>query len=245
MAPGAARTALEGLLPAVDVVVQPREGRRRRLLVADMDSTMIEVECIDELADYAGVKAEVAAVTERAMRGELDFAEALEARVALLKGLDSGLVDRCHEERVRLSPGARTLVRTMRAHGAWCLLVSGGFSLFADRVAAAIGFDDVRSNFLHVAGGRIAGTVARPILGAEGKRQALLEAAATRGIPLASTLAVGDGANDVPMLKAAGLGIAWHAKPAAAAAADARIEANDLAAILFAQGYRMREWAAA
>jgi phosphoserine phosphatase len=243
-APGGARTALEGLLPGVDVVVQPREGRRRRLLVADMDSTMITVECIDELADYAGMKAEVAAVTERAMRGELDFEGALDARVALLKGLDAVMIDRCHEERVRLTPGARTLVRTMRARGAYCLLVSGGFSLFAGRVAAAIGFDAVRSNDLHVADGVITGTVGRPILGAEGKRLTLLETAEARGIPLAEALAVGDGANDIPMLKAAGLGIAYHAKPAAAAAADARIESNDLGAILFAQGYTMSEWAA-
>jgi phosphoserine phosphatase len=238
------RAALEGLLPGVDVVVQPRAGRRRRLLVADMDSTMITVECIDELADYAGVKAEVAAVTERAMRGELDFEAALEARVALLRGLDAAMIDRCHDERVRLTPGARSLVRTMRANGAYCLLVSGGFSLFADRVAAAIGFDAARSNELHVAQGVLTGTVGRPILGAEGKRRALLETAAARGIPLGEALAVGDGANDIPMLKEAGLGIAFHAKPAAAAAADARIDANDLGAILFAQGYARKDWAA-
>lgn len=241
---GTARAALEGRLKGVDVVVQPRAGRRKRLLVADMDSTMISVECIDELADYAGVKAEVAAVTERAMRGELDFAAALEARVALLKGLDAGAIDRCLEERVRLTPGARTLVRTMRAHGAYCLLVSGGFRLFTDRVAAAIGFDAARANDLHVADGRLTGSVGRPILGAEGKRQALLDAARAQGIPLTDALAVGDGANDIPMLKEAGLGIAYHAKPAAAAAADARIDANDLTAILFAQGYARKDWAA-
>jgi phosphoserine phosphatase len=243
-APGNARAVLEGLLPGVDVVVQPRAGRRRRLLVADMDSTMITVECIDELADYAGVKAEVAAVTERAMRGELDFAAALEARVALLKGLDAAVIERCHDERVRLTPGARVLVQTMRAHGAYCLLVSGGFSLFADRVAAAIGFDAARSNELHVADDVLTGTVGRPILGAEGKRQALRDAARAQGVPLADTLAVGDGANDIPMLKEAGLGIAYHAKPAAADAADARIEASDLTAILFAQGYARKDWAA-
>lgn len=241
---GAARILLEGLLPGVDVVVQPRAGRRKKLLVADMDSTMISIECIDELADYAGMKAEVAAVTEQAMRGELDFAGALEARVALLKGLPAGVIDRCHDERVRLTPGARALVGTMRANGAYCLLVSGGFSLFADRVAAAIGFDAAQANDLHVADGRLTGTVGHPILGAEGKRQALLEAVETQGVPLADTLAVGDGANDIPMLKEAGLGIAYHAKPAAAEAADARIEENDLSAILFAQGYAMREWVA-
>ena len=240
---GAARTALEGLLPGVDVVVQPRAGRRKRLLVADMDSTMITVECIDELADYAGVRAEVAAVTEQAMRGELDFAAALEARVALLKGLDAAVIDRCHQERVRLTPGARALVRTMRSHGAYCLLVSGGFSLFADRVAAAIGFDAARSNDLQVADGVLTGRVGHPILGAEAKRQALLDAANEQGIPHTDTLAVGDGANDIPMLNEAGLGIAYHAKPAAADAADARIEANDLSAILFAQGFPMKDWA--
>ena len=231
-------------MPGVDVVVQRGAGRRRRLLVADMDSTMISVECIDELADYAGVKLEVAAVTERAMRGELDFEAALDARVALLKGLDAAVIERCLAERVRLTPGAQTLVRTMRARGAWCLLVSGGFSLFADRIAAAIGFDSVRANSLHVAEGVLAGTVGRPVLGAEGKRQALLDTGLARGIALAEALAVGDGANDIPMLKEAGLGVAYHAKPAAAAASDARIDWNDLSAILFAQGYAMKDWAA-
>jgi phosphoserine phosphatase len=239
-----ARRALEGLIEGVDVVVQPKAGRRKRLLVADMDSTMIGQECIDELADYAGRRAEVAAVTERAMRGELAFEAALDARVALLAGLDEAAIDRCHAERVRLTPGARTLVATMRASGAYAVLVSGGFSLFADRVAAEIGFDAARSNLLHIEGGRLAGTVGRPVLGAAGKKQALVEAARARGIPLADTLAVGDGANDIPMIEAAGLGIAYHAKPAAAAAADARIEANDLTALLYAQGYSSKEWAA-
>jgi phosphoserine phosphatase len=239
----AARAALEGLIPGVDVVVQPREGRRKRLLVADMDSTMIEVECIDELADYAGLRAEVAAVTEQAMRGELDFEAALDARVALLKGLDARVIDHCLAQRVRATPGAEALVRTMAAEGAYCLLVSGGFSRFADRIAAEIGFDAAVSNELLVEGGRLAGTVARPIVGAEAKRQALLDAAHARQIPLDAALAVGDGANDIPMLKAAGLGIAYHAKPAAAAAADARIEANDLTALLYAQGYARGDWA--
>ena len=238
----AARQALEGLIPGVDVIVQPREGRRKRLLVADMDSTMISVECIDELADYAGIRAEVAAVTEQAMRGELDFEAALDARVALLKGLDERVIDHCHEQRVRITPGAEALVRTMTAEGAYCLLVSGGFSRFADRVAADIGFDAAVSNELLFEGGRLAGTVARPILGAEGKRQALLDAVHARQIPLDAALAIGDGANDIPMLKAAGLGIAYHAKPATAAAADARIEANDLTALLYAQGYPRKDW---
>jgi phosphoserine phosphatase len=239
-----ARAALEGLLAGVDIVVQPRASRRKRLLVADMDSTMIAVECIDELADYAGLKAEVAAVTEQAMRGELDFEAALDARVALLKGLDARVIDHCHEQRVRLTPGAEALVRTMSANGAYCLLVSGGFTRFADRVAAEIGFDAAVANELLIDGGRLAGKVVKPIVGPEGKRQALLDAAAARQIPLDETLAIGDGANDIPMLKAAGLGIAYHAKPAVVAAADARIEANDLTALLYAQGYARKDWVA-
>ena len=240
--PGAARAALEGFCADVDVIVQPQAHRRKRLLVADMDSTMIGQECIDELADYAGLKAEVAAITERAMRGELDFEAALDARVALLAGLDAAVIDRCREERVRLTPGARTLVQTMRANGAYALLVSGGFTRFALPVADSIGFDAARANELLIEGTALTGRVARPIVGAEAKRTALLETAAARGVPIAETLAVGDGANDIPMLKAAGLGIAYHAKPAAAAAADARIAANDLTALLYAQGYARAEW---
>ena len=203
---------------------------------------MINVECIDELADYAGVKAEVAAVTEAAMRGELEFEAALDARVALLRGLDAGLIDRCREERVTLMPGGRTLVRTMRAHGAWCLLVSGGFTRFAEPVAEAIGFDAVASNRLVIEDGRLGGTVEKPIVGAEGKKAAMLAAARARRVDLEAALAVGDGANDIPMLKAAGLGIAYRAKPVVAAAADARIETNDLTALLYAQGYARKDW---
>jgi phosphoserine phosphatase len=242
-APGAARAALDGLIPGADIVVQPAAGRRKRLLVADMDSTMIDVECIDELADYAGLRSEVAVVTEQAMRGALDFEAALDARVALLKGLDERIVDHCYAQRVHATPGAAALVQTMTANGAYCLLVSGGFSRFADRVAIDIGFDAAVSNELHIVDGRLAGTVGKPIVGAEGKRQALLDAASARQIPVADTLAVGDGANDIPMLKAAGLGIAYHAKPAVIAAADARIEANDLTALLYVQGYGMKDWA--
>jgi phosphoserine phosphatase len=241
-APGGARSALEGLVPGVDVVVQGESSRRRRLLVADMDSTMITVECIDELADYAGVKAEVAAVTERAMKGEIGFEAALAERVALLAGLDEAAIDRCREERVRLTPGARALVRTMKREGAFTLLVSGGFTRFADPVGAEIGFDRVVANRLDIEGGRLRGTVAAPVVGAEGKRLALLDAAAERSLRLDETLAVGDGANDVPMLKEAGLGIAYRAKPAAAAAADASILHNDLTALLYAQGWPSREW---
>jgi len=240
--PEAARRALEGAIAGVDVVVQPQQGRRKLLLVADMDSTMITVECIDELADYAGIKSEVAAVTERAMRGELDFESALDARVALLKDLDERVIDHCYAQRVRATPGASALVQTMRENGAYCLLVSGGFNRFADRVAGEIGFDAAISNQLMIDGGRLSGAVQKPIVGAEAKRQALLDAAAARQIPLDETLAVGDGANDIAMIRAAGLGIAYRAKPAVAEAADARIENNDLTALLFAQGYARSEW---
>ena len=243
-APQPVRAALEGRIAGVDVVVQGEAGRRKRLLIADMDSTMITVECIDELADYAGLKAEVAEVTERAMRGELPFAEALRARVALLKDLDEGVIERCHEERVRITPGAEALVRTMRGEGAECLLVSGGFSRFADRVAERIGFSRAISNELGIEGGRLSGRVVGPIVGPEAKLQALLDASARASVELTETLAIGDGANDIPMLEAAGLGVAYRAKPVVAAAAAARIEHGDLTALLYAQGYRRREWAA-
>jgi phosphoserine phosphatase len=240
--PNHARTAIEPHLHGIDLVVQGEAHRRRKLLVADMDSTMITVECIDELADYAGLKAQVAAVTERAMRGELDFEQALRARVALLSGLDEAAIDRCRAERVRITPGAIPLVRTMKRDGAYCLLVSGGFSRFADPVAREIGFDRAISNQLGVTDGGIDGTVASPIVGAEAKRTALLKAAAMRGIGPDAALAVGDGANDIPMLLAAGLGVAFRAKPKVAAAAHARIDHHDLSALLFAQGYARAGW---
>ena len=241
--PDRARIALEGLIPRTDVVVQGEAARRKRLLVSDMDSTMITVECIDELADYAGLKKEVAEVTDRAMRGEIRFEDSLMARVALLEGLDEVLVGRCYDERVQMAPGAEALVRTMKRDGAYCLLVSGGFSSFADRVAAALGFDRAVSNSLPVEGGRLTGTVPGPIVGAETKRRALLDTAAEQGVELADTLAVGDGANDIPMIEAAGLGVAYHAKPIVATAAGARIEHGDLTALLYAQGYSRDEWA--
>jgi phosphoserine phosphatase len=236
------RDALEAALDRVDVVIQPAEGRAKRLLVADMDSTMITIECIDELADYAGIKAEVAEVTERAMRGELDFEAALDARVALLAGLDAGVIDRCYAERVRIMPGAKPLVRTMRAQGGRAVLVSGGFTVFADRVAADIGFDRAHSNILIVADGKLAGTVARPIVGAATKRETLIAECAALGLDPAATLAIGDGANDIPMIEAAGLGVAYHAKPRTAAAAAARIAHGDLSALLYAQGYPRAAW---
>ncbi|USI72081.1 phosphoserine phosphatase SerB [Sphingomonas morindae] len=239
---GAARAALEAALPAVDSVVQPRVGRAKALLVADMDSTMITVECIDELADFAGIKAQVAAVTEAAMRGELDFGAALDARVALLRGLPATAIDRCRAERVRLMPGARTLVRTMRARGARSVLVSGGFTVFAEPVAAEIGFDHVIANRLGIEDGVLDGRVARPIVDAATKLETIVAERTALGLPAGATLAVGDGANDIPMIQAAGLGVAYHAKPRTAAAAQARIAYGDLTALLWAQGLARREW---
>ncbi|PCG07708.1 phosphoserine phosphatase SerB [Sphingomonas ginsenosidimutans] len=245
LAADAARAALEGAFPDVDVVVQPRDGRRKMLLVADMDSTMITVECIDELADYAGIKPKIAAITEAAMRGELDFEAALDARVALLKGLDAGVIDACLRERVRLMPGAQTLVRTMRGWGARAVLVSGGFTRFAEPVARDIGFDEAIANVLEIEDDVLTGTVARPIVGAATKKATLLDRRAALGLAEAATLAVGDGANDLAMIEIAGLGVAYHAKPVVAAAAAARIEQGDLTALLWAQGVPKAEWAAA
>jgi phosphoserine phosphatase len=240
--PDVARAALEGAFDGVDVVVQRTTGREKRLLIADMDSTMITVECIDELADYAGLKPRIAAITEAAMRGELDFAGALDARVALLKGLDAEAIDRCRAERVKLMPGARTLVQTMRARGARTVLVSGGFTAFAEPVAAEIGFDTVIANRLEIAGGSLAGTVAKPIVDAGTKLATLERVRAELGVPVGATLAVGDGANDLPMIQAAGLGVAYHAKPVVAAAAAARIDHGDLTSLLWAQGLSRAEW---
>ncbi len=241
----AARAALESALPGVDVIVQAAAGeRRKRLLVADMDSTMIGQECIDELADFAGLKAEIAAITERAMQGELDFAEALEARVAALTGLDAGAIDQCLAERIRLMPGARTLISTMKGWGARTLLVSGGFTAFTGPVAAQIGFDRNHANLLHLAEGKLAGTVGKPIVDSATKRATLLAERAALSLAESDTLAVGDGANDIPMLEAAGLGVAYHAKPKAAAAADAAIRVGDLTTLLWAQGVPRAEWLA-
>ncbi|MGN6121488.1 MAG: phosphoserine phosphatase SerB [Sphingomonas oligoaromativorans] len=238
--PVAARAALEGLGP--DVIVQPSEGRAKKLLVADMDSTMITIECIDELADYAGIKAEIAAVTEAAMRGELDFSEALDARVALLKDLDAAAIDRCRQERVRIIPGAIALIRTMKAHGARSVLVSGGFTVFAEPVAAEIGFDVAIANRLGILDGRLDGLVARPIVDAATKLATIEAERVALGLDVAATMAVGDGANDIPMIRAAGLGVAYHAKPKTAAAAAARIDRGDLTALLWAQGYPRARW---
>jgi phosphoserine phosphatase len=227
----------------VDVCVQPAEGRRKRLLVADMDSTIIACECLDELADFAGLKAEIAAVTERAMAGEIPFETALTERVARLAGLELEALQRTYDERVRLNPGARTLARTMTAHGARCVLVSGGFEFFTQRVAAAAGFAAHRANRLIDDGARLTGAVGQPILGREAKLAALIEEAAAMGLDLSQTLAVGDGANDLAMIEAAGLGVAWRAKPVVAARADARVDHADLTALLYFQGYGADEFA--
>ncbi len=239
--PLAARAALTGIGDRVDVIVQLAEGREKKLLIADMDSTMITVECIDELADYAGIKAQIAEITERAMRGELDFAGALHERVALLKGLADAAIDQCRQERVKIMPGARALVRTMSARGAKTLLVSGGFTRFTGPVAEEIGFDAAVANVLEIADGALLGTVTVPIVDAARKR-AELERAIEGGIDRALTLAVGDGANDIPMIQGAGLGVAYHAKPRTREAAAAEIVHGDLSVLLYAQGIPSADW---
>ncbi len=229
-------------VPGCDANVLPLAGRRKRLLIADMDSTIIGVECIDELADFAGLKAEVAAITEAAMKGELDFEAALTARVALLRDLPASVLEECYAERVRLNPGARTLVATMAALGAETALVSGGFTFFSERVAQAAGFARHQANTLTNADGRLTGEVGRPILGRRAKLAALHASAAELGVRAEAALAVGDGANDADMVRAAGLGVAYHARPALTAVADARIEHSDLTALLALQGIPESEW---
>jgi phosphoserine phosphatase len=238
----AARAAAEAAV-RVDIIVQPAGTHRvKGLLVADMDSTMIGQECIDELADYAGRKAEIAAITERAMQGELDFADALTARVAALAGLDADAVRWCLEQRITLTPGARTLIATMRSLGARTVLISGGFTAFTGPIAARIGFDHQVANILDIAGGRLAGTVATPIVDSAVKRATLIAERTARGLDPTATLAVGDGANDIPMLQEAGLGIAYRAKPKASAAADAAVRFGDLTTLLWAQGLPRAQW---
>jgi phosphoserine phosphatase len=227
----------------VDVVVQPEDGRRKMLFLADMDSTMIGQECIDELADYAGLKAHVSAITERAMRGEIAFAPALRERVALLKGLPEKVIDEVIAERIRLTPGARALVATLRSHGVHTCLVSGGFTLFTGRVASMCGFHENRANTLLMTNdGKLAGAVAEPILGREAKRDTLLELRERLGLAPDSTMAIGDGANDLDMIHEAGLGVAYRAKPVVAEAARARIDHGDLTAMLYMQGFSGEEF---
>ncbi len=233
--------ALTGL--PVDFAVQPAEGRRKRLFIADMDSTIIGCECLDELADFAGVKAQVAAITERAMAGEIGFEGALKERVAMLKGLHQDALQKCYDERVRLNPGAWTLVQTLRAKGVRCVLVSGGFGFFTQRVAEACGFQADRANQFVMDGPLLQGEVFFPILGREAKLAALREEAAGVGAAPASAIAIGDGANDLAMIEEAGLGVAYRAKPVVAAQADARIDHADLTAVLYFQGYRFEDFA--
>jgi phosphoserine phosphatase len=233
--------AARGDLP-IDIVVQPQIDRRKKLFLADMDSTMIGQECIDELADFAGLKGRVAAITERAMRGEIEFESALRERVALLKGLRVGVVDEVLAKRITPTPGGRELVATMRAHGAYTCLISGGFTLFTGAVAAMLGFDENRGNDLLVEDGKLSGKVAEPVLGRAAKLATLNALREAFDLDDLDTLVVGDGANDLGMIQRAGLGVAYHAKPAVAAAAHARIDFGDLTALLYAQGYRRDEF---
>ena len=228
-----AETSAQG----ADWAITTAGNRRKRLLISDMDSTIIGQECLDELADFAGLKAEVSAITERAMRGELDFAGALIQRVAMLKGLNLSALEACHRERVRLNAGARELVATMKANGARCVLVSGGFRYFTSRVAQMAGFDADRANTLIDDGAALTGEVGMPILGREAKLTALKEEVAAFGGTAEDALAMGDGANDLDMIRAAGLGVAYKAKPIVAAETRARIQYTDLRAALFFQGY--------
>lgn len=243
---GTARRAVEGPMGrmAVDVAVQHDGSRRKKLLVADMDSTIIGQECIDELADAVGLRDAVSAITERAMRGEIGFEGALRERAAMLKGLTPAAMTHVLETRITLTPGATTLVSTMRAHRATTALVSGGFTFFTGRIRERAGFDlDQANELLFDESGNLSGLVREPILGREAKLAALNKLARDRNISAQETMAVGDGANDLAMIEAAGLGVAFHAKPAVAAQADVRIEHNDLTALLFVQGYRREEFA--
>jgi phosphoserine phosphatase len=249
--PGADDRAMAAMLrqrfpDGIDVVVQPAAGRRKALFLADMDSTMIGQECIDELADLVNLKPHVAAITERAMRGDVAFEPALRERVSLLKGLPATVIEEVIRDRIRLTPGARTLVMTMRANGAYTCLVSGGFKSFTDRIAAMIGFHENRSNTLEVGDdGTLAGLVREPIFGRDAKLQTLLDLRTEYGVAKDATLVTGDGANDLSMILEAGLGVAYHAKPAVAEAAAARIDHGDLTALLYLQGYQREEFAEA
>ena len=221
----------------VDLAILPQAQRRKKLLLADMDSTMIEQECIDELAAFVGLKQEVSAITARAMRGEIAFEPALRERVALLKDLPLSVVDTIIARHITYIPGGKTLIATMKANGSYTALVSGGFTVFTAPIGKALGFHEDRANILELDGDKLAGLVREPILGKEAKRERLLELRAEKGLKQEETMAVGDGANDLAMLDEAGLGVALHAKPAVAAAADVRIDHGDLTALLYLQGY--------
>jgi phosphoserine phosphatase len=226
----------------IDIAILPATDRRKKLLLADMDSTIIGQECIDELAAYAGIKAEVAAITQRAMLGELPFEEALRERVALLKGVPAAVIDEILADRISVNPGAETLVKTMRAHGAHTALVSGGFTRFTGPVSEQVGFEEHFANVVVIENGVIAGRAEEPVRGRAAKLDALTSLRERFELAPAETMAVGDGANDLGMIEAAGLGVAYHAKPAVAAAADARIDHGDLTALLYLQGYRQDEF---
>jgi phosphoserine phosphatase len=236
---------LRELANGIDVVLQPVANRRKKLFLADMDSTMIRQECIDELAEYVGLKTHVAAITERAMRGDIAFEPALRERVALLKGLPVKVIDEVIDRKIKLTPGGRTLVATMRANGAFTCMVSGGFTLFTNRIAAMIGFDETRANILALKGDRLAGTVVEPIFSRDTKRAALVSLRERLKLGKDETLVAGDGANDLDMILEAGLGIAYHAKSKVADAAPARIDHSDLTALLYVQGYRQKEFVTA
>ena len=232
------RKALERAFAGrADVCLAPSAPRRKKLLVCDMDSTIIEQECLDELADFAGLKAEISAITERAMAGELNFEEALRERVGMLKGLPLDTLEICHRERITLMPGAETLVATMKADGARCVLVSGGFTYFTERIAKAAGFDTHQGNTLLDDGTSLTGLVGEPILGREAKLAALVAERTALALAPADTLAMGDGANDLAMIEAAGLGVAYRAKPVVSAAADCGVSVTDLTAVLYFQGF--------
>ena len=237
----ATRAALSAA--GIDLNAVPLDGRRKRMLLADMDSTMIRQECIDELAELAGVGAHVRAITARAMNGELDFEGALRERVGLLTGLDAGVIDRVYDERITFMPGGRELIATMTADGGYCALVSGGFTAFTEKVAGALGFHEHRANTLAVAEGRLTGVAVDPILGREAKVAALVEITDRLGIAHDAVIAVGDGANDLGMLKLAGMGVALHAKPVVAAECRLRVNHGDLTALLYLQGYTRADFA--
>ena len=240
-AEAALRQAMSGL--PLDLAVQPERGRRKKILIADMDSTMIDQECIDELAAEVGLKEHVSAITRRAMNGEIAFEPALRERVALLKGLPLAVIDKVIAERITLASGGRQLVATMRGHGAWTALVSGGFTLFTGPVAERLSFDEHQSNTLLADGDVLAGVVADPVLGREAKAEALMAIAARLGVTPADALAVGDGANDLAMIGLAGMGVALHAKPTVAAQARFRVDHGDLTALLYLQGYSSADFA--